>query len=108
VAAFHVEERELDGKPGLTDPCLGFSEVGAQWPPTIFVQGDKDDLPGSGMAYVERAVEELKAAGVKKVEVKKVVDESHVFDLPPDVGTTDLGPKWQAVVNGLGFLSQPV
>lgn len=55
------------------------------------------------MAYVERAVTELKAAGATRLEVEPVVGESHVFDLPPDVGTTDLGPKWQAVVRGLGL-----
>jgi acetyl esterase/lipase len=97
-----------DGKFELIDPCVRFTEVGERWPPTIFVQGDKDDLPGSGMAYVERAVNELKAAGAKKVEVERVVGESHVFDLPPDVGTTDLGPKWQSVVKGLDFLGQYV
>lgn len=97
-----------DGKFELIDPCVSFSAVGAQWPPTIFVQGDKDDVPGSGIAYVERAVQELKAAGAKKVEVERVAGESHVFDLPPDVGTTDLGPKWQSVVKGLDFLTQCV
>jgi acetyl esterase/lipase len=97
-----------DGKLELTDPCVRFSEVGEQWPPTMFVQGDKDDLPGSGIKYVERAVDELKAAGAKKIEVERVVGESHVFDLPPMVGTTDLGPKWQAVLKGLDFLTQCV
>jgi acetyl esterase/lipase len=97
-----------DGKFELTDPCVRFSEVGERWPPLMFVQGDKDDLPGSGIAYVERAVKELKAAGAKKVEVERVVGESHVFDLPPTVGTTDMGPKWQSVLRGLDFLSQCV
>ena len=97
-----------DGRFELIDPCLKFSVVGEQWPPTMFVQGDKDDVPGSGIAYVERAVDELKAAGAKKVEVERVIGESHVFDLPPDVGTTDLGPKWQSVLKGLDFLGQCV
>ena len=56
----------------------------------------------------KRAIEELKAVGAKKVEIERVVGESHVFDLPPDVGATDLGPKWQSVLKGLGFLSQCV
>ena len=103
-----IETVAPDGKLELMDPCLSFAEVGKQWPPTIFVQGDKDDLPGSGIEYVERAVGELKAAGAKKIELERVVGESHVFDLPPFVGTTDLGPKWQAVVKGLDFLSQCV
>jgi hypothetical protein len=91
----------LGGNAELIDPCQKFAEVGHRWPQTIFVQGHKYDLPGSGMAYVERAVTALKAAGAKRVEVEPVIGESHVFDLPPDVGTTDLGPKWQAIVKGL-------
>lgn len=97
-----------DGNVELIDQCQKFAEVGHRWPPTIFVQGDKDDLPGSGIACAERAVTEWKAAGAKRVEVEPVVGVSHVFDLLPDVGTTDLGPKWQTVMKGLDFLSQSV
>ena len=60
--------------------------VREQWPPTIFAQGDKDDRLGSGIEYVERAVGELEAARAKKAQVKSVVGESHVFNLPPFVG----------------------
>jgi hypothetical protein len=85
-----------DGNVELIDPCQKLAEVGHRWPPTIFVQGDKDDLPVSGMAYVERAVTELKAAGAKRVAVEPEVGVSHVFDL------------LQTVMKGLDCLSQSV
>jgi len=60
------------------------------------------------LAWRREFAAKLKAAGAKKVEVERVVGESHVFDLPPNVGTTDMGPKWQSVLRGLDFLSQCV
>lgn len=97
-----------DGDYKSVDPCVLFEGSGPRWPPTMFVQGDKDDVPGSGIELVERAREELLGAGAKRVEVERVVGEGHVFDLPPMVGTSDLGLKWQAVVKGLDFVGQCV
>ncbi|KAG6993950.1 hypothetical protein G7Y79_00049g085100 [Physcia stellaris] len=54
-----------DGDYEAIDPCVHFKDrerVG-KWPPTMFVQGDMDDVPGSGIGSVERAVEELRGRG---------------------------------------------
>lgn len=110
LAAGAMMEAVMPGGKNLEaiDPVVRFKEVGAQWPPTVFVQGDKDDVSGSGIELVERAVGELKKVGAAKVEVVRVAGEGHVFDLPPMVGTSDLGEKWQAVLKGLDFLRECV
>jgi hypothetical protein len=46
--------------------------------------------------------------GVKETRLEVVPGETHMFDLPPLVGTSDLGPKWQAVVKGLDRLTSNV
>ncbi|KAK8216787.1 hypothetical protein M8818_001750 [Zalaria obscura] len=94
----------LDEDYAAIDPCTKFGVVGAAWPPTLFVQGDKDDLPGSGIEHVERAVNQLRNSGAKTVDFVTVKGETHMFDLPPTVGTTDMGPKWEAVKKGLDLL----
>lgn len=90
-----------EGDFAAIDPL---TRLGSSWPPVMFVQGDLDNVPGSSLDLVKRAEKEMKAAGVEEVLVKVVPGETHMFDLPPTVGTSDLGPKWQAVVEGLEFL----
>lgn len=90
-----------DGDLAATDPMTHLSE---HWAPTMIVQGEVDNLPGSSLELAQRAEKEMKAAGVKEVQLEVVPGESHMFDLPPTVGTSDLGPKWQAVVKGLDWL----
>ena len=90
-----------DGRYEALDPM---TRVSAQWPPVMIVQGEIDNVPGSDLQLAQRAEKEMKAAGVKEVRLEVVSGESHMFDLPPMVGTTDLGPKWQAVVIGLDWL----
>ena len=94
-----------DGDYAAMDPM---TRVGSHWPPTMVVQGEADLVPGSRVAEVRRAEREMKEAGVKEVELVLVPDEGHVFDLPPAVGTSDLGPRWQAVVKGLDWLCSHV
>ena len=80
------------------------TKAGAQWPPVMIVQGESDNVPGSDLKLAQRAEKEMKDAGVKEVRLEVVPGEGHMFDLPPTVGTSDLGPKWQAVVKGLDWL----
>ncbi|KAK4546179.1 hypothetical protein LTR36_002316 [Oleoguttula mirabilis] len=94
-----------DGRYELIDPMTRLS---AQWPPVMIVQGEIDNVPGSSRELAQRAEKEIKAAGVKEVRLEVVHGESHMFDLPPTVGTTDLGPKWEAVVKGLEWLRSHV
>lgn len=90
-----------DGDFAATDPL---TRVSAMWPPILIVQGETDDIGGSGLDLAQRAVDVMRAAGVKKVELEMVPSEGHMFDLPPTIGTTDLGFKWQAVVRGMEWL----
>lgn len=90
-----------DGDFATVDPM---AKVSGEWPPVMIVQGDLDHVPGSDLQLVRRAEREMKAAGVEEVVVKVVPGETHMFDLPPTVGTSDLGPKWLAVIEGLSFL----
>ena len=94
-----------DGNFAVLDPL---TKLNAQWPPIMIVQGSADAIPGSGLDLVLRAEKALKEAGVKEVEVEVVDGEAHMFDLPPMVGTSDLGPKWQAVVKGMDWLKSHV
>ncbi|KAL8809205.1 MAG: hypothetical protein Q9200_003619 [Gallowayella weberi] len=90
------------------DPCVLFAEKGASWPPTILVQGDKDDLPGSSLEYVERAITDLKTAGASKVELMRVEGESHMFDMSPDAAVGQPTRKAEAVKSALDFLARNV
>ncbi|KAK1065074.1 hypothetical protein LTR74_008186 [Friedmanniomyces endolithicus] len=94
-----------DGDYAAMDPM---TRVSARWPPVMIVQGEVDDVPGSGLELAERAEREMKAAGVREVVVEVVAGERHMFDLPPSVGTVDTGPKWLAVVRGLEWLASHV
>lgn len=76
----------------------------ADWPPVIFVSGEKDTIPGSTLDLVKRAVEDARSAGVKEVSLEVVPDVGHMFDLLKPLGTEDLGSEWQSVVKGLQFL----
>ena len=90
-----------DGNYAAIDPMTRITD---RWAPTMIVQGELDNVPGSSLELAERAEKAMKAAGVKEVRLEVVPGESHMFDLPPMVGSSDLGPKWQAVVKGLDWL----
>ena len=90
-----------DGDYAALDPM---TRVSSTWAPVMLVQGELDSAPGSGLDLAKRAKAEMKAAGVKEAELEVVPGEPHMFDLPPTVGTSDLGPKWKAVVKGLDWL----
>jgi len=94
-----------DGDFAAIDPLATLS---SGRPPVMFVQGDLDNVPGSSLELVQRAEKEMTNAGVKEVVIKVVSGGTHMFDLPPMVGTSDLGPKWQAVLEGLSFLKSHV
>jgi len=63
-------------------------------------------VPGSGPGLVARAAEELRGAGAGMVEVVDVPEAAHMFDLPPVVGTSDLGVLWEGVKKALDFVVQ--
>ncbi|KAI4162681.1 MAG: hypothetical protein LQ342_003727 [Letrouitia transgressa] len=90
------------------DPCVRLREKGTQWPPTVIVQGDLDDLPGSGIEYVNRAVKDLKGAGAKLVEVEIAEGESHMFDMKPEAAVGQEGKKAEVVKKALDFLRKHV
>ena len=94
-----------DGDFAAIDPLTRLHQ---NWPPTMVVQGDKDNVPGSSLGLAVRAVDEINAVSANEVQLEVVPGESHMFDLPPTVGTTDLGPKWAAVEKGLNWLSSHV
>lgn len=95
-----------DEKYHLIDPCAHFADKGRHWPPTIFVQGDKDDAPGSGIAHVERAAADLKAAGAVNVQIEKLEGVPHMFTAFPGADVGDPGRKAEAVKTALDFLRQ--
>lgn len=78
------------------------------WPPTIFVQGDKDDLPGSNLEYVEKAITDLKNAGASNIKLQKVEGASHMFDMQPNAAIGQEGGRAEAVKAALDFLRQNV
>ncbi|KAK5112929.1 hypothetical protein LTR62_003751 [Meristemomyces frigidus] len=92
-----------DGNLAAVDPM---TRVSANWAPIMIVQGETDVVPGSGLDLAQRAQQELKAAGVREVELEVVPGAGHMFDLAPEVGTTDVtGLKWQAIAKGLDWLA---
>lgn len=94
-----------DGDFAAIDPLTRLNE---RWPPAMIVQGEADNVPGSSLALAQRAEKEIEAAGVKEVQLELVPGEDHMFDMPPIVGTTDLGSRWEAVVRGLNWLKNHV
>lgn len=90
-----------DGDYAAIDPM---TRLTSKWCPVMIVQGENDNVPGSSLQLAQRAEKDIKAAGVKEVQLEVVPGETHMFDLPPTVGTSDVGPKWQAVVKGLDWL----
>ena len=94
-----------DGDFGALDPL---SRLSGAWPPVMFVQGEADHVPGSSLELVRRAEGKMKSAGLEEVDVEVVPGAMHMFDMPPTIGTSDLGPKWQAVLAGLEFLKARV
>ncbi|KAK5132243.1 hypothetical protein LTR08_009231 [Meristemomyces frigidus] len=90
-----------DGEYAVLNPL---TRVRAQWPPVLIVQSAADEVPGSNVGLARRAEAEMRAAGVAEVRVVVVEGEGHMFDLPASVGTTDLGARWGAVVEGLEWL----
>lgn len=97
-----------DEKYDLIDPCVHFAEKGSQWPPTIFVQGDKDDVPGSGIAHVKRAMADLEAAGAANVKMEALEGVPHMFTAFPGADVGDPGRKAEAVQIALDFLREHV
>lgn len=94
-----------DGDFAVVDPL---TRLHAQWPPVMLVQGELDVVPGSSVELVRRAENDMKAARLQTVRVKVVEGEGHAFDLPPELGTTEFGAKWEAVLEGLQFLKAHV
>ena len=94
-----------DGDYASIDPM---SRLSPRWAPVMLVQGELDNVPGSSLALAKRAEAELRAAGVKEVQLEVVPGEQHMFDLPPTVGSSDLGHRWEAVVKGLDWLCSHV
>ncbi|MCJ1468152.1 hypothetical protein MMC07_006780 [Pseudocyphellaria aurata] len=92
----------------LIDPCAHFADKGPHWPATIFVQGDKDDVPGSGIAHVERAAADLKAAGAATVRIETVEGAPHNFTAFPGADVGAPGRKAEAVQAALDFLREHV
>ena len=70
----------------------------------MIVHGSEDYVPGRSLELVQRAEKKMKDAGVKEVRVEIVEGARHSFDHAPTVGTSDLGPSWQAVVKGLEWV----
>ncbi|GAB7340638.1 hypothetical protein MBLNU457_7037t3 [Dothideomycetes sp. NU457] len=93
-----------DGNYAAIDPTTKFKKMGASWPPTILVSPSDDDIPGCGEEYIYKAVDDLKAAGAKQVKAVSVANATHMFDIAPTVGTSDLGPKYMAVKAALDFV----
>lgn len=94
-----------DGDYSGLDPI---TRLGSNWPPVLIVQGDMDNVPGSSLELAWRFKKAIKLGGVKGVRLAVVHGEGHMFDLPPVVGTSDFGPKWDAIVKGLNWLQSHV
>ncbi|KAI5197938.1 hypothetical protein AUEXF2481DRAFT_8906 [Aureobasidium subglaciale EXF-2481] len=92
----------------VVDPCTKFPDAGTDWPPTFFLQGADDVLPGSRPNLVNKAVEDLKQAGVEEVGFEIVEGAGHLFDAVPGLGESDFGAHWEAVKRGLDFLVERV
>ena len=89
------------GDAAAIDPM---TRINDQWPATMIVHGSEDNVPGRSVELVRRAEREMKQAGVREVRVEVVEGAGHVFDHSPEVGTSDLGRKWLAVVGGLEWM----
>jgi pimeloyl-ACP methyl ester carboxylesterase len=94
-----------DGNYKSIDPLTRLSD---NWPPTMFVSGEIDPIPGSTLDLAKRAEKDMRDAGVREVVVKVVSGVGHMFDLLKPLGAEDLGSEWQAVVDGLQFLKDHV
>ncbi|KAK5173571.1 uncharacterized protein LTR77_002252 [Saxophila tyrrhenica] len=90
-----------DGDYATLDPM---TRITPEWCPVMLVQGELDNVPGSSLELAQRAEKATADAGVREVRLEVVKGEGHMFDLPPMVGTTDLGAKWEAVRKGLDWL----
>lgn len=108
----HVSTRGLwmktlcpDGNYASIDPLTRLS---ADWPPVMFVTGEADVIPGSGLDLVQRAEKDMKAAGMEEIVVRVLPGAGHMFDLIKPLGSEDFGPEWQVVVEGLHFLESHV
>ncbi|KAK5693627.1 hypothetical protein LTR97_010196 [Elasticomyces elasticus] len=96
-----LQKLQPDGDYASIDPL---TRVSTEGPPVMIVQGELDDVPGSSLELAQRAEMKLKDAGVKEVVLEVVPGEKHMFDMPPSVGSSDIGPKWEAVERGLNWL----
>lgn len=79
-------------------------DEGGKWPAVMLVQGDADFIPGSGIDLAQRAERDLREAGVGDVALVVVEGAGHMFDLP----LSDTSPGWEAVVEGLEWLTRHV
>lgn len=101
MSIFHkgswLSTMQPDGDLAAVDP---FTRIHADFAPTYLIHGSEDNVPGRSEKLVRRAGDELKAAGVKEVEVEILNGGGHLFDHFP--GVTD--EQWRAVVRGLEWL----
>lgn len=102
-----------DGNFRVLDPLVHLTtnttaknnEVGKrEWPAVMLVQGDADLIPGSGIDLARRAEGDLRAAGVGDVGLVVVEGAGHMFDLP----LSNTSPGWEAVLEGLEWLTRHV
>ena len=103
-----IKSLQPDGDYKAIDPCVHFVERGTSWPPTLFVQGEKDTVPGSNVELVEKAISDLRQGGAKSVEIKKVEGEAHMFDRQPLAAVGGAENKAVAVKEALDFLRRHV
>lgn len=82
----------------------GGEREGGKWPAVMLVQGDADFIPGSGIDLARRAERDLRDAGIEDVALVVVKDAGHMFDLP----LRNTSPGWEAVVQGLDWLTRHV
>jgi pimeloyl-ACP methyl ester carboxylesterase len=88
------------GYVSAIDPMTRLSE---KWAPVMFVHGSEDNIPGRSLELMQRAVKEMRDAGIE-LELEVVDGAGHLFDHNSTIGTRDLGPSWQSVVRGLDWI----
>ncbi len=75
------------------------------WPPVTIIHGGEDRVPGRSVELIRRAEREMKDVEID-VQAVIVANAGHLFDHNPAMGTTELGEKWKAVVQGLEWLEK--
>ncbi len=95
---FHLENVVKDGDYARVDPVSLFS---AEFPPTIFLHGNKDTMVD--FKFSKFAYESLRDLGVE-TELLVVEGGNHIFDAPLKEGM----PEWEKVEAGFEFLAKHV